>query len=155
MFFFPEMEPFSLTFSSQGKDSVFLVTLLEAQFFYIMLLGLVMIVDGILKLMARKWPTVQSFRQRRTVKFLYWNGTIRFLMEVYMNLTIFTLVNLASLDWKTGFPSANFSNTLAIFSIIIVTVIPIVLIVVAYRNLEKFAKDGTNLRYGTILEGTE
>ena len=76
-------------------------------------------------------------------------------MEVYMNLTMFTLVNLASLDWKTGFPAANFSNTLAIFSMILIIVSPIALIVIAYRNLEKFTEDDANLRYKTILEGTE
>ena len=153
--YFPESDAFSLTFQSEGYNSIYVVALLESQFFYILFFGMVVMVDMILLVLSKKWPNLKSIREKRTKKFLYWNTLVRFFMEIYLSLTMFSLINLMNLEWKTSLPAVNFSNFFAIVSMIVVVVCPIVLIVFTMRHFRDLNNEEFKERHGAMTEGLE
>ena len=58
LMYMPESDAFSLTFQSEGYESIYVVSLLEAQFFYIIILGMIILVDLILLALSYKWPSI-------------------------------------------------------------------------------------------------
>lgn len=101
LMYFPESDAFSLKFLSEGYENIFVVSLLEAQFFYILVVWIVITLDMILLALSYKWPKIQNCREKWTKKHLYWNGLVRFFMEIYLCLTLFSLVNLMNMVWDT------------------------------------------------------
>ena len=76
-------------------------------------------------------------------------------MEVYLSLTMFSLINLMNMDWDTDLPSVNFSNFFAIVGTIVAVVCPIILIVFTMRHYKDLNKDEFQKRHGVMLEGLE
>ena len=108
-----------------------------------------------LKLLALRWPSIGKIRRKYTAKWLYWNGIVRLFMEIYMNLTLFSLLNLKTIEWGTNLPAVNFSNTFAILAIIVAATAPVLLIVHAARNLRSLQDDSYQSRHGAMFEGLE
>ena len=153
--YLPESDAFSLTFQSEGYDNIYVTSLLEAQFFYIMFIWIVLAVDMILLALTFKWPKIQTFRQKYTVKYLYWNGLVRFFMEIYLYLALFSFINLANMDWDTSLPAVNFSNFCAIIGTIIVIIGPIILITFTMLRFKDLGKEEFQKRHGVMVEGLE
>ena len=155
LLYLPESDAFSLTFQSEGYDNIYVISLLEAQFFYIMFIWTVLAVDMILLALTYKWPKIQTFRQKYTIKYLYWNGLVRFFMEIYLFLAMFSFINLANMDWDTSLPAVNFSNFCAIVGTILVIVGPIILIVFTMRKFKDLSNEEFQKRHGVMVEGLE
>ena len=41
-------------------------------------------------------------------------------MELYMNLVLFSFINVSHLEWDTGLSAVNFSNLYAILALVLV-----------------------------------
>ena len=121
----------------QGYETVYFVPLLGTSFLLILLLGMMVLIDLTMKLLSHKVPSIDKVRRKWTSKWLYWNGIIRLFLEIYMNVTLFSLVNLANLEWDTFLSGVNFTNTMSILAIIVAFTAPVVLIVHAFLNLQK------------------
>ena len=106
-------------------------------FFLILLVSFVALFDLLLRAYTYllKQPCIARCRNKVTAKWLYWNGSTRLFMEIYMNLALFSCVNLSHLDWDTNLPAVNFSNMFAILAMIAVISVPVALIVNALKNL--------------------
>ena len=76
--------------------------------------------------------------QRKVSLYLYWNGTIRFFMEGYMDFAFYALMNLKQMDWSHNFVAVSFSNCLAIFFAALVVGIPILFVFFYARNRPKW-----------------
>ena len=44
-----------------------------------------------------------SILKNKLSAYLYWNGSIRFMMESYMDIVLFSLMNVESLEWSDSF----------------------------------------------------
>ena len=44
-----------------------------------------------------------SILKNKLSAYLYWNGSIRFMMESYMDIVLFSLMNVESLEWNDSF----------------------------------------------------
>lgn len=44
-----------------------------------------------------------SIIKNKVSAYLYWNGSIRFMMESYMDIVLFSLMNVESLEWSDSF----------------------------------------------------
>ena len=111
--------------------------------------------DLMLKAYSLKWPGIGSVRRRCTSNWLYWNPLVRLFKEIYMNLTLFTMVNIVSLEWDTELPAVTFCNVFSIVALIVVLTLPVFLIVHTSRNLRNFQKESFQKRHGAMFEGLE
>ena len=120
-----------------------------------MFIWIVITLDMILLALTYKWPKIKNFREKWTKKYLYWNGLVRFFMEIYLCLTMFSLINLMHMDWDTSLPAVNFSNFCAIVATILVVIGPVILIVFTLRSYKDLSKDEFQKRHGVMVEGLE
>ena len=88
-------------------------------------------------MITKALPKVNPVRQKVS-RYLYWNGTIRFFMEGYMDFAFYALMNLKQLDWSHNFIAVSFSNCLAIFLMALVVGIPILFVFFYARNRPKW-----------------
>ena len=63
--------------------------------------------------------------------YLFWNGTIRLFIELYMEVTLLTLFNLKALKWEAGFKAVIFNNLLVVTMTGAVLAVPIILLIFA------------------------
>ena len=66
---------------------------------------------------------------------------------------MFAFVNLARLEWDTGYKSVNFSNLCSIFSAIAVIALPILLMWHTIKSIRRWSDEEYVAKYGTNLEG--
>ena len=69
-------------------------------------------------------------------KYLYFNGTIRLLMESYMDLVMFALINIKDLDWSGDFFFVTLNNWISISLLGILIVFPFLIVIVYVRNVK-------------------
>ena len=58
-------------------------------------------------------------------KYLYFNGSIRFIMEGFLDFVLFSLLNVESADWSGDFFVVTFNNWSAILILVIFILLPI------------------------------
>ena len=153
--YYPERDAYSLNFQAQGHDSVYAIPLLGTTFLLILLLGVLVLYDLMLKAYSLKSPSIGSVRRRCTQGWLYWNFIVRLFTEIYMNLTLFTMVNLMEMEWDSNLAAANFSNLFSILATCIVFTAPVALIVLTSRNLRDHKTASFQRRFGAVVEGIE
>ena len=86
-------------------------------------------------------------------KYLYFNGTIRLLMESYMDLVMFALINIKDLDWSGDFFFVTLNNWISISLVGILIVFPFLIVIVYVRNVKQWKEDQFQERYGAFVDG--
>ena len=66
-------------------------------------------------------------------KYLYWEGLNRLYMELFFELTLFSILNLYTVDWNAKFTSVIASNFISVFIIILVSGVQVIYIVGYFR----------------------
>ena len=74
-------------------------------------------------------------------KYLYFNGTIRFYMEVFFEFCLLSSINLHAVDWETPFASVESSNLLSIVLLTLIFVMPLFYITVSCLRPEQWLED--------------
>ena len=92
-FYFPEMDAISLNFQNAGYDTNLLVPSLGTLFYIIAGQISLVFVHMLLYLVAAAIPKAGGLRNKVSA-YLYWNGSIRFMMESYMDIVLFSLMNV-------------------------------------------------------------
>ena len=154
-FYWPDRDAFSINMQGSGQDSVFFLKLIKGQLLYCLMLTLLVGVDIILKYASRKFAKAQTIRDKTTKKFLYWNWTIRFFMEIYMSFSLFAFVGLASLEWDSPFASVRFCNFLTLAIVIVILVVPAILIRHLIKNMKKLNDKSFKDKFGTLISEVE
>ena len=151
--YLPETKAFSLVFESAGYNSIYIMVLLGTTFVFAIILIVVLFIDFVLWLVGKKVPKVAGFRHKTTKKWLYWNLLIRILMEVYLNLVLFSWINLVKSDWSSELPAVRFCNFFALVTCIVTIVCPIVMVVHAIKNRKNWRDPSYQEKNGAIFEG--
>ena len=122
--YWPEMDGFSLNFQNAGHESSLMIPELGTLFY--MLLGTLALcfVHLLLIGLAKLCPKT-SFLSDKVRYYLYWNGSIRFFMEGYLDFALLALLNVNELDWDQDFWAVRFSNSLAIIVAILTCTLPV------------------------------
>ena len=102
IFYFPEMDAISLNFQNAGYETNLLVPSLGTLFYIIVGQTSLVFVHMLLCLVAAAIPKAGVIRNKVSA-YLYWNGSIRFMMESYMDVVLFSLMNIESLEWSDSF----------------------------------------------------
>ena len=84
--------------------------------------------------------------------YLYFNGTIRFLMEIFFDVAFVASMNLQTADWETPFPSEAMSNDLSVVFIVLVSICPVVLLLLTWCRTSLWTKEKFTNRCGAIFD---
>ena len=107
----------------------------------------------LLYLLAKAIPKTDRLREKVS-SYLYWNGTIRFVMEGYMDIVLFSMLNIEDLNWEDSFWAVKVSNYLAIVLTAVLSGLPIFFIIFYGRNLKNWNASRFQSKYGALLDGT-
>lgn len=106
------------------------------------------------------WPletAMPKYRGARTKlrDFIFFNGMIRLFIEAFLDLVLFSLLNIVEMEWPKSLDAVSISNFTACAFFFLCIMMPIVLLVHAYRSRNKWQDDSYSRKYGTLLEGTK
>ena len=93
----------------------------------------------------------------RLKSYLFSNGSIRLLMEAYLNLFLFSLLNISKLDWDGkwlgdfGVTRASAILSLTVFTL--TAIFPFIFFVHYCRNRGRWADKDFIKKYGTFITG--
>ena len=73
--------------------------------------------------------------------YLYFTGTIRLLIEGYLDFMMFALINLKEADWSGTFPFVDMSNSLAIVLISITLIAPCATLIYLAFTVKEWSKE--------------
>ena len=108
----------------------------------------------ILTCVIKKYPKDVLIEKKGKLKeYLFFNWTIRLYMETYLNLCLFSLINLKEIRWDVGFPAVKTSN---FFSFLIFTqalVVPFVIFSYYIRNRDRWEDEDFQTKFGPFLDG--
>ena len=155
MMYDPESVAPSINFQQAGHDSALLVPNLGS-LFYIMLgyVGLYVFYFFVVWPLTKLCPKVKKVTDKLK-NFLLWNGSIRFFIESYIQITLFTVLNLKAFEWDADWTLISLSHVLAIVSMAVVTLLPIALIIYYACNINKWWDEKFCESKGAFLEGTD
>ena len=153
LYYFPEGDPFSLNFETVGIESKLLLLNIGMTMYMIYF----NVLYGVLHSILAPFKQKSSFIRKTVAKmndYLYFNGTIRFYMEIFFDIIILASLNLYTADWGTPFIAEQASNYLSIVFIILISIWPIGCILLACLRPKKWIAQTFQSRVGTIFEET-
>ena len=130
LWYFPEAEAFNLSFETTGVESeIFLQN--TGLIFYLIFANIVYGILHFLLLPTRKLGKFFFNLVAKMQGYLYFNGSIRFYMEVFLDVALLASLNLHTVEWDSPFPSINVSNYLSIAALAFVCILPLCFILLA------------------------
>ena len=151
--YIPEMDAVSLNFQNAGFDTSLAIPSLGTLFYMLFTLIILVVVHIFILLLAKLWSKV-SWLENKVCRYLYWNGSIRFFMEGYLDFAMFAMLNIKEMDWEDDFILVKASN---IFSIIILSftlLLPIIMCFFWATKVQQWNKDEFKAKYGSLLDGS-
>ena len=151
--YIPEQDAFSVNFQSAGyTSSLFLINgsnILTNFGLHFSLIALLLLVCSIKKCLPK---VVTKFQH-----YLFWNGSIRLFIEVYLDMVLFSLFNLyeaqrtIQLDTEAVFIS--FWVSIAVMTIC--TCVPLILLVYFVKHRKNLRDTRLIAQTGTFIEGAK
>lgn len=124
LWYFPEGDPFSLNFNTAGIESTMFFANIGL-IFYMIVFNVFLIVLHIFFFTAKNSCNCAQKGRKKVGDYLYFNGSIRFFMEVYFDVALLSALNLETVDWNTLFPSEKISNAMSIFFLVVIGLGPL------------------------------
>ena len=85
--------------------------------------------------------------------YLYFNGSFRFYMEIFLDVCLIASLNLLTVDWDSPFPSVKVSNYLSIVFIFLICIWPLNITILTYLHPKIWLHEKFEERCGTIFDG--
>lgn len=126
--YLPECDPLTLNFATAGYDSIFIIPSLGLTYYVILGFFALVLVYLALQPVAKKCGGRVRKARNAIGKRLFWNATIRFFVEAYLQFAMQALLNLKTMQSYDGLGNLYYNNVFAIMMAIAVVVLPIVLI---------------------------
>ena len=121
----PEMDSISLNYQNAGYDTTLAIPCLGTMVLILLAQIMFVIVHLLMWLISKYWPRVQWLESKVT-RYLYWNGLIRFFMEVYLDFVMFSLLNIKTMsEMDDRFLIVKASNYLSIILLTLTMLLPI------------------------------
>lgn len=87
-------------------------------------------------------------------RYLFFNGPIRLLMETYLDVMLFSALNIMSVDWDASNESVQYSNYTSVVFLVLTIALPLVLLPLYLCNIRIVDEAKFSEKYGAALEGT-
>ena len=101
---------------------------------------------------SKRFPRVVGTIEKKSNSYLYWNGTMRFLVEGYLDMALFSLMNLAVLDWDTNITGIKVCNYVTIFILALTCSLPIFMLFFYLFKSREWNSEAFKAKYGTVLD---
>ena len=98
----PEKDAISLNYQMAGYDNNLVVSNLGTLYYLVIGQMSFAFIHLILYILSKFWTKADKTRDWIS-KYLYFNGSIRFMMEGYMDIVLFSLMNIEGLEWSDSF----------------------------------------------------
>ena len=72
-------------------------------------------------------------------------------MSVFQDIALLSILNLNTLEWKSGSTSEAYSYVLSVISIVLVSVLPLLFMVVLYRKMAVWNQEEFKKNFGALL----
>ena len=94
LFYFPEVDPYSLNFEECGIDSLFFLPLMGLPL-YIMLVHIALSIVYLVLALINHFLRLRCLDKilMKMKSYLFWNGFLRLYMEIYQGLCVATVLN--------------------------------------------------------------
>ena len=92
---------------------------------------------------------------KKIYEYLFWNGTIRYYMEAYLDLCLFAMLNISEIQWPENQPTVTTSNYIAYIVLTLCCVGPIVLCLIVWCYRKNLNEPTFTNKYSSFLEGTK
>ena len=153
LWYFPEGEAYSLSFETVGLDSTlflknigFILYMIELHVVFVIIHATFHNCRNSCKCSTKIHSTFGNY--------LYYNGSMRFYMEVFFDVGLLTCLNVHMADWETLFFAEKVSNYMSVFFLVLVIVLPIIFIMYYCCNVKDWQTKEFKERCGAALEGT-
>ena len=87
--------------------------------------------------------------------YLFFNGNIRFYMEVFLDVGLVASLNMHTVEGDSSFPSVQASNFMSIALIILICIWPLFFIFYACLKPKVWQEEKFQNKCGTVLENTD
>ena len=152
-FYFPDADPFSSNFATCDVESTLFLKNIKFVLIMIVMHVVLVILRMIIYLFRNQCSWMMKIYQKLGA-YLYYNGTLRFYMEIFFEVALFSSLNLHTMDWESKFADVRASNKVACLMILFIAPIPPILCVFYCCNKPHFASQKFSETYGSPLDGT-
>ena len=150
--FIPESEALSLNFQQAGYDTELLIPNLGTLFYLLVFQLCLYGLHFIMLIIARSCPKLKKATQILG-NYIYWNGSLRLMIEGYMDIVMATCLNLSHFEWNGDVAVNVTSHTVAVFFFVAAVVFPVCLIIYLACNMARWNDEAFQARNGTLLDG--
>lgn len=140
----------NINFQSMGFGSTLIIQNLGTLLYLLLIHMCLVPVVLILHYLGKKCRKLQGVSNKAS-RYLFFNGTIRFLMEGYLDICLFSLINMKNLDW-TPIIAITISNYIAIFLTLVVCGFPIFACFWYLYKMNSWDDPDFQNRWGQMLE---
>ena len=151
--YFPQEDPFNLNFELLDFGTIYAVPNLGTIFFIFLSFLLLVPFSCLMTCWAYRLRELRKY-DKKLKEFLMWSGTVRFLLESYMELLLATSLNVIMWSNESGYVGVMFSNYYALFFFIVTVGFPIWIILFYLCNINRWEDDEFERKWGAVLEGT-
>ena len=148
LYYFPEEDPFNLNFQQSGYESKF----------FIANIGLILWIFYSYILLCMVYFILFKCKQIKAKigSFLFWNGFIRLLFELFYEITLLSTLNLIqNSSFQNPFKSIVYSNALSIVFAIAMYTIPFFLLIFFCFKKTHWNSKAFKARYGAFLTDSD
>ena len=155
MFYFPEADAFSPNFEAAGVESTFMLSNMGFGMYLIYMNAFLVVAYASLHCCRNSCQSVKYIYDKISA-YLFWNGLIRFYMELFFDLSLYSILNIHTVDERTAkFPSVQASNYFSMAILGLTCLFFVFLIAVYVRNYKDWDKEQFQDSYGDFIGGTD
>ena len=126
--YLPEEEPYSINFSTGGYESRLFIGNIGLPIWLIYFNIILTILYLLFCYCCKRYPQLAA----KLKQHIHYNGQIRFFIELYFDVILFSALNLKTADWGSPNALVIFSNILAVIFMALNFVLPMTLLVYYY-----------------------
>ena len=144
------MDSISLNFQNAGFDGPLVIHNLRMMFYVFLLHIVALFLMILLILCAKKSQKIKKVKDKAS-SYLFWNGTIRFLLANYLDFCMFSFINLHYVDWRGQFTILTICNYTSIALSSIVCIFPIFALIFYSIKIASWSDEEFNDKYGELM----
>ena len=151
LMYFPEMDALSLNFQNAGFADALVIS--NMGFLFYILLGHVFAIPLVLLLncCGKKFRRLKPITDR-SHRYMFYGGSIRFFMEGYLDICMFSLMNVKALDWSGTFLTVTICNYVAVIFTTFACLFPVFVLVWYICRMHLWHSEEFKGKWGALLD---
>jgi len=116
----------TLYLGNGDNQLTFLLAFAVGLVLFMILSSIVLFMGSIRKKCCIQLHDLTGKLKERVYGILFWSGTMRLFLELYLDIALFSTLNLRHIYWQEEIPAVSLSNVFAIINVIVfIAIIPL------------------------------